>query len=107
MAEHKYQLVIQFPADTQVQLSDLLALEEQLEEAFTYRADAIVDGHDFGLGEFNIFIHTDEAVEVFEEVGKMIGRLHPELPFSAGYRAFCEDTYTSLYPRCSTTFMVL
>lgn len=52
-----YQLVFQFTADTPDDFDHLVALEEKLIEGLN--GTAVVDGHDFGLSEFNIFILTD------------------------------------------------
>lgn len=106
MAKHTYQLVFQFACTTQAKYTDLIQLMQQVEEAIGHRTDVFVDGYDHGLGEFNIFIHTDEALELFEDVGEIIGALRPNTSFAAGYRAFGDYTYTSLYPRSSTTFTV-
>ncbi len=106
MADHKYQLVVQFAAATQAECSELVGFMQEIEKALADRADAVVDGYDCGLGEFNIFIHTNSAIELFEDVGEIIGTLRPDLPFSAGYRAFDEETYTSLYPRSNSAFTV-
>ena len=59
----KYQLVLQFAVDSMEDFDRLVALEdgliEELDEA------AVVDGHDFGSGQFNIFILTDGPMPVF------------------------------------------
>jgi hypothetical protein len=66
----------------------------------------MLDGHDFGRGEFNIFIHTDDPEGLFESVRITIANAYPELAFSAGYRKFEDDQYTVLWPPNSTTFSV-
>ena len=60
-----YQLVLQFPADA-VDYDDLIAIEEELLEAVEPPAE--VDGHDFGSGEGNVFILTDEPAATLEVV---------------------------------------
>lgn len=48
----KYQLVLQFAAASMEDFDRLVALEDRLTGELDNRAT--VDGHDFGLGEFNI-----------------------------------------------------
>jgi hypothetical protein len=56
----RYQLVLQFAADSLVDFDRLVALEDRLIEELGQLA--MVDGHDFGLGQFNIFVLTDDPV---------------------------------------------
>jgi hypothetical protein len=67
---------------------------------------AKLDGHDSGLGEFNVFVHTNEPVAVFQPISELIRRLHPGITFSAAYRDFTEDDYTVLWPPSLTKFVV-
>jgi hypothetical protein len=53
----KYQLVLQFQAESVQEFDELVVLENLLVETLPLQAE--VDGHDFGSGEFNIFILTD------------------------------------------------
>jgi hypothetical protein len=59
----KYQLVLQFAADSMADFDRLVALEDRLVEELDDLT--AVDGHDFGSGEFNIFILTDDPAMVF------------------------------------------
>ncbi|MEO6816128.1 MAG: ABC transporter [Edaphobacter sp.] len=99
-----HQLVFQFEASTEQDFRSLVELSEAVREALP--DSAILDGHDFGLGEFNIFIHTSDPESLFEPVCNTIAKVQPELAFSAGYRNFEEDRYTALWPPNSTTFSV-
>jgi hypothetical protein len=101
-----YQLVFQFEANTIAEFNFLSALEQYLTEALEGDDDAFVDGHDFGMGEYNIFIHTNEPLQIFEKVGELIGKRNPELPFCAGYRSFDEDIYSALWPQSAANFSV-
>jgi hypothetical protein len=56
----KYQLVIQLAAESLDDFDNLVVLEETIRTKLELSSNTLVDGHDFGLGEFNIFIHTDE-----------------------------------------------
>jgi hypothetical protein len=99
-----YQLVFKFDASNVDDFDQLIALELSIERGLPKGAK--LDGHDFGLGEFNIFIHTDYPVAVFEPVREIIGHARWGIPFSAGYRNFNEDEYTVLWPLSSTKFVV-
>jgi hypothetical protein len=84
----------------------LISLEEYLIQSLAADCAALVDGHDFGMGEFNVFIHTDEPREFFTRVGDLIGDQRPDLPVSAGFRASDDEEYTSLWPPSSAAFSV-
>ncbi|SFS10167.1 hypothetical protein SAMN05421771_1754 [Granulicella pectinivorans] len=94
----KYQLVIQFEAPRFETFDDLISLEDLLRGKLESHAEVLVDGHDYGLGEANIFIHTNEPQAILEVVGETIEEARPGLPFAAGYRDFDEDEYTPLWP---------
>jgi len=102
----KYQLVIQLVAESLEDFDNLIALEETMRTKLELSSNTLVDGHDFGLGEFNIFIHTDEPHAVLEEVGEIIQETHPGLPFAAGYRDFNDDEYVVLWPLSLQSFRV-
>lgn len=87
-------------------LDAYLELEDEVTNGLSSHQEAVVDGHDFGLGEFNIFIHTNTPLETFEITGDLLGNLRPELPFAAGYRHFDEDEYKPLWPKGATSFHV-
>jgi hypothetical protein len=53
----RYQLVIQFAADTIPDYDALIAMEHQLTDTL---GDGFVDGHDMSCGEANIFILTSD-----------------------------------------------
>jgi len=60
----KYHLVLQFPGDSRNDLEALLALEDRL--IGSLEPEHVVDGHDVGSGEGNIFIHSDNPSAAFE-----------------------------------------
>ena len=61
----KYQLVLQLPTSA-IDLDDVIALEDALSEALD--ASATVDGHDFGSGEGNIFIFTEDPADTLRQM---------------------------------------
>jgi len=60
----KYQLVLQLPASSDIDFDSLVLIEDKLSESMGEKH--IVDGHDFGSGEMNIFIHTDDPDAAFD-----------------------------------------
>jgi hypothetical protein len=58
------QLVLQFTTDEDLgSFDNLIGFEEALSSLIGETAE--VDGHDFGSGEMNIFILTDDPVATF------------------------------------------
>jgi hypothetical protein len=51
----------------------------------------IVDGHDFGSGEMNIFVHTDKPKSAFEKIIAFPAVRKNVQELKAGYRDFEED----------------
>jgi hypothetical protein len=92
----KYQLVVQFQALSADDFGRLVTLEEALRGALEGFAE--VDGHDFGAGEFNIFVHTDEPKGTFERIREVVNGPRPEHQMRAAYRDFDEEEYTILWP---------
>ena len=65
-----YQLVLQFDANSLVDFDRLISLETKLME--TLDDTAVVDGHDSGLGKFNIFVHTNEPAATFTKAHQVV-----------------------------------
>jgi hypothetical protein len=83
----------------------LIALEDALIEGLD--DVATVDGHDFGLGEFNIFVLTDDPATVFAKAhGIVINQGVPNVMRSA-YRELDGEDYVILWPSSLTEFSVL
>jgi hypothetical protein len=100
----KYQLVLQFAADSTEDFDRLIALEDRLIEELDV---ATVDGHDFGSGEFNIFVLTDDPATVFGKAhGIVINQGVPNVMRSA-YREMDREEYVILWPSSLTEFSVL
>jgi hypothetical protein len=100
----KYQLVLQWPCSSNADYDRLISLEETIRDGLG--EVGIVDGHDYGSGEMNIFIHTDEPAMAFEkarmllDLGKDFGHL------KAGYRDFEQDEYIAIFPQGTKDFSV-
>lgn len=101
----KYQLVLQFAAASKEDFDSLVALEDsligELEELAT------VDGHDFGLGEFNIFILTDDPAESFNKARLVVVNQGVPNAMRSAYRQVDGDNYVILWPSSLKEFKVL
>jgi len=98
----KYQLVLQWPGVSTADYDRLISLEEAIRDGL---GDIdIVDGHGFGSGGMNIFIHTDNPKSAFEKIKTLlaVGKNMREL--KTGYRDFEEDDYKPIYPKGLKSF---
>ena len=103
MQQFRFQLVFQFSEPSNLAEFDALI---DLETALIAATGMFVDGHDSGMGEFNIFIHTNNPRQTLEQAGGLIQTLRPGLSFAAGYRDFADDDYTPLWPLSLQSFVV-
>jgi hypothetical protein len=94
----EYQLVLQFSVSDTTDFDELIDLEGRL--IVVLAGTHIVDGHDFGSGEMNIFVHTNDPLAAFDVCNPAIPwTLKPTL--KAAYRGFSEDEYHWVYPQHS------
>lgn len=101
----KYQLVIQFSGETEDDFEHLIELEDELEEKLTGESE--VDGHDFGSGEMNIFILSDEPTGAFRQVKSLLAGSHFDPSnMKAAYRDLEAESFTILWPDHLTEFVV-
>jgi hypothetical protein len=98
-ADMRYQLVLQFAADTITDYDTLIALEHQLIDAL---GDNSVDGHDMGLGEANIFILTNDPQTTFRQLAPVLVRSGHIPAVTAAYRRTDEGRYHVLWPENSS-----
>lgn len=100
----KFQVVLQWPADSLDDFDEMVRLENLLIAKLSRRSE--VDGHDFGSGETNIFILTDDAHRVFQEIEGILSG-HALWPKArVAYRHIDGVGYNVLRPPGSTTFNV-
>jgi hypothetical protein len=92
----KYQLALQFPANSIRDYDEMIALEDVLIE--TLGTSAKVDGHDCGSGEINIFIHTDEPEKTFKRIRDAVAKREILPNLVAAYRELLGQEYTVLWP---------
>lgn len=102
--DYQYQLVFQWPSGSMKDLDRLLSIEEDLRASIGNLG--IVDGHDIGAGEMNVFVHTNEPKMVFEKIVRRLTGVHDLSEMTAGYRDFKEDDYTPIYPPGLAEFTV-
>lgn len=100
----KYQLVLQFEADGMPDFDRLIALET----ALIHRFDevATVDGHDFGCGEFNIFVLTDDPETTFSRAHEITLQERVLNDSRCAYRRTDGEDYVILWPPSLKEFSV-
>ena len=94
---YKYQLVLQFLASDITDYDQMIALENSLIQECRGLGD--VEGHDVGSAEMNIFIHTDQPVELTSHV---VEHHHSDpllMNMIAAFREFGLHDYTVVWPR--------
>ena len=100
----KFQLVLQWPAcslknsDEAVEIEDLLIGNVDQQDA--------VDGHDFGSGEANIFVLTNEPHRTFEDIRTILASHRLWESALVAFRRTDGNEYTVLWPKGSKTFSV-
>lgn len=97
-------LVLQWPGSSEADFEELITMEDALDRSLD--ESAIVDGHDFGSGEMNIFIQTDEPARAFTEVQAVLRHGPRWTDVRAAHREATGDTYTVLWPLGQTEFRV-
>jgi len=100
----KYQLVLQQSGSSIDDYDRVIDLECELEGLLKNLAD--VDGHDFGNGEANIFIMTDEPTTTFNTVRPYLEESGNLAEMRAAYRAVESDEFKVLWPEGLTEFKV-
>jgi len=101
----KYQLVLQWPTVSEADYHRLISLEDMIEDGLG--DSGILDGHDFGSGEMNVFIHTDDPKSAFEKIKALPAVIKNLQELKAGYRDFEEDDYTAIFPDGLKQFSVI
>jgi hypothetical protein len=100
----KYQLVLQFAAVSTEDFDRLIALEDRL--IIELDNLATVDGHDFGRGEFNIFILTDDPAESFDIAHRVLADHRVPNAMRSAYRQLDGEDYVILWPSSLKEFKV-
>ena len=92
----KYQLILQFAAESVGDFDRLVNLEKKLMQELASVGE--VDGHDLGQSEFNIFVLTDEPAPTFEKARRCIEKQASQFDWRAAYRELTSDAYVILWP---------
>ena len=100
----KYQLVLQFQAESVQEFDELVVLEDLLVEKLPLGSE--VDGHDLGSGEFNIFILTDQPEQTFHAAEQTIQLYRPPQKLKAAYRELGQNTFVILWPPTLREFKI-
>ena len=100
----KGQLVFQWPASSEAHHRLLLAIEETIGQGLG--PIGLVDGHDSGAGEMNVFIHTDDRKGAFEKTMSLIPGKYDRKELMVGYRNFEDRDHTPLRPPGLNVFRV-
>ncbi len=101
----KYQLILQFTANATADFDQLVALEEKLIAGLD--ETAVVDGHDFGQSEFDIFILTDEPGMAFDKAHQIVRNQKLQQAMRAAYRESDDEDYIVLWPLTLGEFAIL
>lgn len=100
-----YILVLQWPARSEADYDDLIAMENQL-LADLPEAQGIVDGHDFGSGQMNIFVYTERPVGAFEDARRSLRSWSRWADARGAYRRLDANDFVILWPRTLGHFTV-
>lgn len=100
----KYQLVIQFPITENFDFDAIIGLETKL--TFEMGEGYIIDGHDFGASNINLFIQTDQPEQGYEKVFDMLStKLISTI--QVAYRVNGSDEFIFLHPaNCKDHFSI-
>ncbi len=91
----KYQLIIQFPVTEDFDFDGIIALETRL--TLEMGEGYIIDGHEFGAGEINIFIQTDDPEAGYEKAFELVSTNLISL-LRVVYRVKNANEFVWLYP---------
>src|SRR5580704_14138475 len=96
---------LQFEAGSMEEFDRLVALEDELIEKMGDLGT--VDGHDFGSGQFNIFVLTDAPAASFREAHEIVATKGIPNVMQSAYRELDGEDYIILWPSSLTDFSVL
>ena len=92
-----YQLVLQLPANSVEDYDELVALENDL--IANCKPGDEVDGHDFGQGEANIFVITEQPELAFRTFQQVLAGNPRWKEVRAAFRKLDGSEYTAIWPK--------
>jgi len=95
MTKFTYQLVVQFAGDDIADFDSMIELEGDL--ICSLGDEHLVDGHDVGSGEVNIFILTNDPSLACAEVKGLLSDSQQDIAKIA-FRSMDSDEYAVLWP---------
>ncbi len=101
----KYILVLQWSATSESDFNVLTPMEDLLEAGLP-NVHGLVDGHDFGGGEMNIFVQTDRPLEAFQDAMTLLGTNPRWVDVRVAYRPADGDRYVVIWPKTLEVFSV-
>lgn len=101
----RYVLIIQFQVKSIDDYDEVIRIEDHIIQIVGN--SAVVDGHDAGRGEMNIFIFTDHPLSTFALIKEKFGQIAERCGFKAAFREADGEEYTVLWPVESTEFNVI
>ena len=91
-----FQLVLQLPGESPEDFDRLVELEEGLVDMLGNAH--VVDGHDFGSGTMNIFVHTDDPAAAFDTAKRALPA-DVLVKLRAAYRRLDGENYIVVWPQ--------
>lgn len=100
----QYQLVLQWSVSSLEDFDALIEIECNLEEILGPQHE--VDGHDMGMGEMNIFIHTNDPESTLTGIMNLLISKRRWNGVRIAYRKFSNEDYTVMWPADLISFHV-
>jgi hypothetical protein len=94
---------MQFASDDIADYDAMVELEGRLIEGLG--DDHVVDGHDVGSGEINIFIHTNDPNAAYARVKGLLSASQQKT-VKIAFRGFESEEYTVLWPHNEKSFNI-
>jgi hypothetical protein len=103
----KTQLVLQWQEESSnIDFEGIVEIEEMLRRHLP-KQQSYVDGHDYGSGEGNIFILTDDPQLSFKQVERILSTDERWADVRVAYRPLSGHDFTIIWPKGLTEFNVI
>ena len=89
--------MLQFPFSGLSDYDQMIVLEEALIAELGNKV--LVDAHDAGIGQMNIFIHTNDPKPIFDKILSSHGSDPMFSRMKAAYRGFGTEKFTVIWPK--------